>query len=241
MIIHNYVEEEVLSKVGEIFEAEDKLEKKRFCTCEYCRADVACFVLNRVPPVYQTSGRGLAHREMDYKEKLQKDADLVALVYRGIERITETRRPHGFTESEPHEAEQVPEGFFFNLPQIVGRLFHSTRFEPMVGLEVKLLSQSGKSALMIDSRWTNPCVIPSSVPGVFSFWPVPKRAKGAGEKMVEEMKIAVDAEGFEPLRHYFSVEVVSEEGYLRFGAGNRVCTLPDLFLVPTSGGELPVR
>jgi hypothetical protein len=44
----------------------------------------------------------------------------------------------------------------------------------------------------------------------------------------------VDAEGFEPLRHYFTIEVSSEKGYLRFSGGNRVCTLPDLFLVPIS-------
>jgi competence protein ComFB len=234
MIVHNYAEEEVLSKVAEIFDAEEAKGTKRFCTCEFCRADVACYALNRVPPVYQTSGRGLAHREMDYRDKLQRDADLVSFIYRGIERITETRRPHGMAEGGQCIEEATPQGFFFNLPQIVGRLFNSTTFEPLTGLPVRLLDRSGAESCMTDRRWTNPCVIPGNIPGVFSFWPVPERAESAGERKEIELKVSVDADGFESLRHYFTLDLVSEEGYLRFAAGMRVLTIPDLFLVPLS-------
>jgi competence protein ComFB len=231
MTVHNYAEEEVLAKVEEIFAAEEAREKMRFCTCDYCRADVACFVLNRVPPLYQTSGRGLTHREMDYQDKLQREADMVALVYRGIERITETQRPHGYKKGECPE-EQHPEGAFFNPPQIIGRLFHSTSFEPLKGIEVRLLLDDGQEVRMTDARWKNPCPISDSTPGVFSFWPMPQKAPEVGSEKSLGLKIAVDAAAFEPLRHYFNVTLVSEDGYLRFSSGNRVFNLPDLFLVP---------
>jgi competence protein ComFB len=229
--VHNYAEEEVLAKVAQIFEAEEAASGTRACTCEKCRLDVACFVLNRFPPTYQTSGRGLAHRESDYGEKLQRDADLTALVRRGMERIAETRRPHCPEDGEGQAAESQ-EGAFFNFPQIVGRLIHSTSFEPIAGVTVRLLSESGQEMRMTDSHWSNPFVIPDRVPGVFSFWPVPEKATAAGEEKAREMKVCVDDPAFESLRHYFTVKAVSEDGWLRFSSGSRLLTLPDLFLVP---------
>jgi competence protein ComFB len=231
MKVHNSAEEQVFAAVTEIFDAEEAKEKKRFCTCELCRTDVACFVLNRMPPMYQTSGRGLAHRELDYQEKLQREADLVALVYQGIERITIARRSHVGRCEETHE-DQTIKGFFFNFPQILGRLFHSTSFEPLTGIHVRLLSEDGLEMKMTDFRWSNPCIIPESTPGVFLFWPVPERAAESGIQRSFELKIAVDDAGFESLRHYFTVSLASEEGYLGYASGNRVLALPDLFLIP---------
>lgn len=231
MNVHNYAEEMVFSAVAEIFDAEESKTRKRFCTCELCRTDVACFVLNRIPPLYQTSGRGLAHRELDYQKKLQREADLVALVYEGIDRTITTKRIHAGNCDEMPE-EQAVKGCFYNFPQIVGRIFHSTRFEPLKGVRVRLLSNDGSTVKMADPRWTNPCVIPESTPGVFLFWPLPEEAVKSGMDKKFELIIAVDDTGFEPLRHYFTLSLCSEEGYLRFGCGDRVHTLPDLFLIP---------
>jgi competence protein ComFB len=231
MTVHNYAEEEVMGKVDEIFDAEEAKPKRSFCTCDFCRADVACFVLNRVSPLYQTSGRGLGHRELDYREKLQREADLATLIYRGIERITATQRPHVYGNAVSEE-DQEAQGNYFNFPQILGRLFHSTSFEPLIEVPVRLLSESGEELKMTDTRWSNPCFIPANTPGIFSFWPVSEKAGAPGERKSVEFKIAVDAEAYEPLRHYFSVPLVSEEGRLRYVSGSRVLTLPDLFLVP---------
>jgi competence protein ComFB len=233
MTVHNSAEEEVLAKVAEIFDAEQSKPVAGFCVCDFCRADVACFVLNRISPQYQTSGRGLAHKELDYQEKLQREADLTALVYRGIERINETRRPYAAEDTKAYvDAAASRQGIFFNIPQIVGRLFHSTSFEPITGVKVRLLTNEGEPVGMTDSRWSNPCLIHQSTAGVYSFWPSPQTAEKSGLTRTMEMKIAVDAEQFEPLRHYFTVSLVSEEGYLRYATGNRVLNLPDLFMVP---------
>jgi competence protein ComFB len=233
MMVHNFAEENVLKAVAEIFEAERAKPRKRFCTCDFCRTDVACYVLNRVPPQYQTSGRGLAHRDIDYQEKLQRDADLVALVYRGIERITEIKRPHGYADADGALfEEQAPEGFFFNYPQVLGRLFNSAKFEPVSGVQVGLLAPDGSLMRMTDPRWANPCAISTNTPGIFSFWPMPEKAASSGVQKNVELKIAVDTRDFEQLRHYFTLTLVSVEGYLRYPAGNLGITLPDLFLVP---------
>jgi competence protein ComFB len=228
--VHNYAEEEVTGKVREIFDAEAARGESGICTCEQCRMDVACFVLNRIPPRYQTSGRGLAHRESEYGEKLQREADMVSLIYRGIDRIRETRRPH--CEEDEGEGEGPPRGVFFNFPQIVGRLIHSTSFEPVTGVVVRLLSEEGSELRMTDNRWSNPCLISDHTPGVFSFWPVPRKADRPGEEKSWELKVAVDDPSFEKLRHYFTVRTMAEEGYLNYSSGGRVITLPDLFVVP---------
>jgi competence protein ComFB len=230
MTFHNYAEEEVLAKVAEVFASERASGAGGFCACELCRLDVACYVLNRYPPQYQTSGRGLAHRQSDYSEKLQRDADLAALIYRGIQQINHARRPHAAGEAAGQA--EVPQGMFFNFPQIVGRLIHSTGFIPLAGLCVRLLSESGRELPMADGRWTNPCLISDQTPGVYSFWPLPERAgPGEGERSWE-MKVAVDDSSFQPLRHYFTVKTTAEDGWLSYTTGRRVMTLPDLFLVP---------
>ncbi len=230
MNVHNYAEEEVLSKVAEVFEAEKARRGTSVCACEACRLDVVCFVLNRLPPQYQTSGRGLEHRESDYSEKLQREADMVSLIHRGIERISQARRPHCPEDDSP--AEQAPKGFFHNFPQIVGRLIHSTSFEPVTGVVVRLLSEAGQELRMTDSRWTNPCLISDRTPGVFSFWPLPQKASATGQQAAWELKVAVDDPSFQKLRHYFSVKTVAEQGYLEYSSGSRVMTLPDLFVIP---------
>ncbi len=232
MTVHNYAEEEVVGKVREIFDAETARGGGAICTCEHCRADVACFVLNRIPPRYQTSSRGLAHRESEYGQKLQREADLVSLIYQGIERIRRTRRPHGEDGETP--AKPVPQGSFFNFPQIAGRLIHSTTFEPVTGVVVRLLSEEGLELRMTDSGWSNPCLISDRTPGVFSFWPLPEKAACPGQEKSWELKVAVDDPAFKKLRHYFTVRTVAEEGYLQYTSGNRVITLPDLFVVPLS-------
>ncbi len=233
MTVHNFAEESVLKAVSEVFEAEETKPKKRFCTCDFCRSDVACYVLNRVPPQYQTSGRGLAHRDIDYQEKLQREADLVALVYRGIERITEIKRPHGYADGsgEKYE-EQAPDGFFFNYPQILGRVFDSAKFEPISGVDVTLKTEDGGLIRMTDPRWSNPCTVSPNTPGIFSFWPMPEKADAGGIRRDRELEIAVDIPGFDQLRHYFTITLVSVEGYLRYPSGNLGITLPDLFLIP---------
>lgn len=226
MTVHNYVEDDVLALVESVFSSEEGKERSEFCTCPNCQADVACFVLNRTPTSYMTSSRGLTRRELDYPGKLQREADLAALVREGMERVRLARRPH-----EGDRAAEAPTGAFFNFPQIVGRLFHSATFAPVTEVTVSLLL-GREAAAMVDGRWRNPYRIEPQTAGAFSFWPRPVSSMAAGVHRSFDLGVTVDAKGFRPLRHFFCLPLASEEGWLRYGEGSRIHCLDDLFLIP---------
>ncbi len=229
MKIHNLMEDIVLEHVNDVFQDEEARQRKGFCTCSQCRMDVACYVLNRTRPFYMLSGRGLAHLQMDYQEKLQREADLVSLVHKGIDHVSQAKRPHF-----PHHDDQAaspPRGPFFNFPQITGRLFNSVTFEPAAGVEVALLDGEELVA-MVDSNWQNPYPMVSRTAGVFTFWPHPRPAAAPGDRIAVELEVAVEAAGFAPFHHYFGVELESGELFLELPVGQRVLNLPDLYLIP---------
>ena len=65
MDVHNTVEDIVITRVDEIFKTLDEEGNKKFCTCNQCRLDVICYVLNRLRPHYIVSHKGAsrAHRD----------------------------------------------------------------------------------------------------------------------------------------------------------------------------------
>ncbi len=230
MRIHNIMEDIVLKVVNEIFDDEEAKKNINFCTCHQCRLDTACYVLNKIPPMYTVSGRGLAHVEADYQEKVQREADIIALVKEGIEHISKTKRPH-FPHNDEAEEEKIPEGPFFNFPQIVGRIYNSVNFEPICGINVSLFFD-GKLMKMVNPNWQNPYEIVPNTTGVYSFWPYPVRADARGLKKKFELEIAVDDPRYEPLRHFVEFELESEDGFLTYFTGERIYNVKDLYIVP---------
>ncbi len=229
MRIHNLMEDMVLKVVNEIFDDEEAKKSMGFCTCHQCRLDVACYVLNRLPPMYMISSRGLAHIESDYQHRVQLEADIVALAREGIEQVSSAKRPHFPHQDE--EEEEMPEGPFFNFPQIVGRIYNSSNFEPVCGIDVSLLL-GGNLAKMVNPNWENPYPIAENTTGVYSFWPYPLGADSRGLKKEVELEIAIDDARFEPLRHFIKLELESEDGFLQYLSGNRIFNVEDIYLVP---------
>ncbi len=227
--IQNFMEDVVLEKVKEVFSDKEAKAKKNFCICSQCYLDVSCFVLNRIQPVYMLSGRGLAHMQSHYQEKLQQQADLVSLIREGIDHVDQAKRPH-FSHSREGE-ESLPEGFFYNFPQITGRLFNSVNFEPVCGATVSLLFE-GEAVVMVDSNWQNPYAIVQNTAGIFSFWPYPQVAKASFLKNSYEFELQVEKTGFQTLRHYFELVVDSREGFLNLSGGDKIFTIKDLYLNP---------
>ncbi len=229
MNIHNMMEETVLATVNELFDDEAEQGRRGFCTCHQCRLDVACYVLNRSAPRYIVSGRGLAHLEINYQEKLQREADLVSLIHRGIDQVSSRRRPHFRHDSQ--KKLRLPKGFLFNFPQIVGRMFNSMNFEPISDARVSLFS--GDEVMdMVNPNWPNPYLIPQKAPGFYSFWPYPKPAPAAGERKRFALEIAVNDPDYEPLRHYFDLTLVSGSGFRGHVELSSKVTIGDLYLIP---------
>jgi competence protein ComFB len=230
MRIHNLLEEIVIDKISDFLTAyRDKKTEEELAIVEEYKLDVACYVLNRIDPVYVVSGRGLAYLDIDYLEKLQRDADLVTLIHQGIERVLTVQRPH---YDRKKKARLGPvKGNFFNFPIIKGRLFNSLNFEPVFDLEVELLEQHERVP-MIEETWPNPCPIVANTAGNFYFWPRPLPARTSVDKDRRELELAVRSDRFEEMHHFFTVELDAEEGVIDYFRVNKIMTLKDLYLVP---------
>lgn len=228
MNIHNVMEDIVLNKVNELFEQEARTHERGVCTCYQCRLDVAAYVLNRVEPGYVVSSRGIAHLESDYQGKLQRDADLVALITEGIRKVGRTKRPN-FSHADEAEAPH-PDGPYFNYPTIIGRLIDGGTFSPVFDVQVELL-QDGKRVTMINPNWQNPYTIVPHTPGTFLFWPEPEPTEAAGRERTVALELLVDDAAFETFHHFFEVAALSDDHVVEHFHLGRTVNLGDLYLV----------
>ena len=231
MELHNTIKGKVISEVNEIF---DRLiqgnNPHNYCTCNQCRMDVACYVLNRTPPHYIVSHRGASRTHIEGIEQQQHAADISTLVQEGLKRINENLRPHahqqeeGFTGANPN----LP---VFNVPTILGRVLNGNNFEPLSDVDVELL-RDGELVKMKDGNWRNPINIVSIVEGNFSFWPAPSRAASVDLQETFQYTIRIKAEGFETLTHFLKVPVKSEIQQTDSFSIDRKFKLPDLYMFP---------
>ena len=207
MKIHNQVEELVIETVDEVFGEIENTNENGQCYCDQCRLDVACYVLNRVPPRYIISERGFAH--MDAENSLQQKADLITLINGGMSRVSHSKRPN-FPHRERDEI-VAPEGPFFNFPVIKGRAFHGATFSPLQKSEV-MLSCSDATMRMANANWQNPFPLTSQVSGRFGYWPAPISADSIGETKTFDFAVVVQGEGLDEMRRFFQLTVVATEG-----------------------------
>ena len=237
MEFHNTIEDTVIARVNEIFDA---LEKKgnpgKFCTCNQCRTDIICFALNRMPPHYIVSNRGASRVHTESIERQQQVADITALVHEGLKKVNHNLRPNADHSTGQGAAIQDCNNPVFNIPTIMGRLFNGNNFSPLSDLDVELLC-NGELVAMKDRNWQNPCRLVPKTEGTFTFWPAPVKASSINLNKVFEYSIRVNAEGFEPLTHFFSIQVTSDIQTAQSFALDRTFKLPDLYMFPPGGDE----
>lgn len=206
MQVHNLMEDVVAKTVEGVFKDNSKVELS-LSECLHCKMDVICYVLNRIKPEYIISGRGLIHFEDDYHDKLQIEADIIALATEGIKKITEIKRPYYLADKNP-VTKKYP--FMFNFPAILGRVLNGKSFEPVDNALVSLYLE-GEPMRMVDSTWENPYLIVKSTRGSFSFLPFPYPAAETGQKKSFSLELRISKEGYEPLNHFFNLELTSEK------------------------------
>jgi competence protein ComFB len=231
MEVHNIVEDLVLAQVDAICDVIEKEPNNDICTCPQCRMDTACYVLNRFPPRYMVSNRGVARVERDSIEWQQKEADIVTLVYEGIKQVNHNQRPffsHGPQKDGKVQDVNMP---VYNIPTIIGRLFNGLNFSPLANLKVEL-RRNGDLVTMKDANWQNPYRLVANTEGTFTFWPTPIPAEEANIHKSFEYTIRVEAPEFEPLNHHFNVPVISEYQSTRSFSLGRTFTLHDLYMFP---------
>jgi competence protein ComFB len=230
MDVRNVMEDAVKSLVDELFEAENRDRRLGFCTCDQCRLDVECFVLNRVKPEYIVSSRGLAYSEREGLDKIQRQADLISLVKEGWGKVSHSPRPTS-DHAGQKSAVAEHEGPIYNFPTIMGRVFDGRTFAPL-GEGVVRLYASGEEVRMVDPNWQNPFVLAGATGGTFIFWP---KAIPAGHEDGERsfvFEIEVEVPGLEKLSHFIEVALSPERSARMDFSLQRVHKVPDLYLFP---------
>jgi competence protein ComFB len=227
MEIHNTAEDLVIAEVNTICDSLETGGPNQICTCSQCRQDAACYVLNRTEPHYVISHRGLAR--VSQEADSQSRADLTALVYEGIKRVSHNQRPY-FKHGKGPDEENLFDTPVFNIPTIMGRVFNGLNFSPMANITVELL-QNGELADMKDKNWQNPYTLIASTGGTFTFWPKPAPTEKADTSGTFEYTIRIAAPDFAELNHAFTISAISELVSTTFSL-SRTFKLPDLYLFP---------
>jgi competence protein ComFB len=236
MELHNTAEDLVLACISEIFDSIEKSNNPdNLCTCNQCRMDTACYVLNRTSPHYIVSSRGAARVEQESIRKQQLDADIAALIYEGIRRVNHNQRPTAVHGAKQAEADTLNTPMF-NIPTIVGRLFNGANFAPVAGVKVELY-RNGELVPMKDNNWQNPCTLVPNTEGTFTFWPNPLPAAASNLHEVFEFNVRVESDEFETLNHFFKIPVISDARTIDSFSLSRTVKLPDLYLFPPSNDD----
>jgi competence protein ComFB len=228
MVIHNVMEEPVLKIVDETCDDDEASENPKYSTSLECRMDTTCFVLNRIQQRYVSSARGQAHTDLEIESDRQLFVDIVTLAHEGLRRVSSHGRAfygRGGGGIVP------PTGPQFYLPTIKGRLFNGLSFELIVDVSVHLLLDN-EPAVMLDNRWQNPYEIVSNTAGTYLFWPAPIPAETDSQGRTFEFEVRVEADGFDPLHHFFALERNASAQIpdaLEISGEHR---LPDLYLLP---------
>jgi competence protein ComFB len=230
MEIRNLMEDSVKAVVDELFAAEARDHRLGYCSCDQCRLDVACYVLNRVKPEYIVSSRGLAYSEKEGLDKVQRRADVISFVKEGWGKVT-----HAPRTTADHEAPSAPaelaEGPSFNFPTIMGRVFDGRTFAPIGEGQVRLLA-AGVQVGMVDTNWQNPFILAGGTAGTYIFWPSQVHSARPGEEGSWNFEIRVEAPGFDVISHFIELSFQSEAEVRRDFSLQRVHKIPDLYIFP---------
>jgi competence protein ComFB len=232
LIIHNLSEDIVKHEIDKYCaEIENSGQTKDICTCEQCRLDAACYVLNRVKPRYLVSNRGAAREGMRTIAREQEQIDISVLVYQGLQQVSHNQRPY-FSHSGRDKTVEASGGTaIFVVPMITGRIYSGKNFEPVSSADLEM-RMDGKLVSMRDFNWQNPYTLTPDTEGAFSFWPSPVPAKGQELKTVFSFSLHIKSAGFEPYGQFFTIPVTSEPASPVTLTMERTHRLEDIYIFP---------
>jgi competence protein ComFB len=201
--IHNIMEDLATRVVDDVISSMKAKPSGDLCFSELCRQDAICFILNRVPPRYVSSARGIAHTSQELKEDQQLLVDLTTLAHEGLRRISTVRR---YYYSPTTSQIRDTKGPVFPFPAIRGRVINGSNFSPVSDVAVSLYYNQALVPMM-DPRWENPYVVSRDTYGTFCFWPIAEVSDHQGQERTFDFELSIEDERYEPLRHGFSLTV----------------------------------
>ncbi|HAK44394.1 MAG TPA: hypothetical protein DCO79_00505 [Spirochaeta sp.] len=224
MEIHNLMEELVIDTVEEIFSDQAYIEQLGCTNTETSKIDVVCYVLNRIPSIYTTSSRGLAHIGKTVIDKPQIIADIAALANVGIRQVGNRRR-----NDVSDSTQVVPEPPLFNFPIIKGKVIDGKTFAPHAGNAISL-KMNGELVPMHGKRWNNPSPLVKETEGGFLFWPFPVKAKTIGEEKTFSFILELEADGYKPVKHFFDLHLESDNEFINSTELNKIFKIEPIYL-----------
>ncbi len=160
MAFRNLMEDIVTNVVNKILFKEDQ----KLLEYEPYKQDIITYVLNRIPPKYYTSERGILHGKLNTEFTFQQKADILLFTYEAIEIIINRRKTELPADCKSAEFK------IYCLPHILGEVLEESTFSIIPDINVILLYK-GKPVKMKDSSWKNPYVTSKSTEGYYHFWP----------------------------------------------------------------------
>ncbi len=208
MNVHNLMEDLVIKNVDKMYEQVKEAKAAWLsCDCENCRLDTVSYVLNRIPPKYIVSGRGVTHATEALNNK-QLLADVDALILEGMRTVSSTKRP--FHSNDRKECSVIADNKpSFNFPTFTGTILDGSTFEPITDAEI-FMKMDGKPVEMIDKTWSNPYTTCRSTKGTFSFWAKSIQAQKEGEQQRFAFTFDIKAPGYTSSTYNVVLPVISE-------------------------------
>ncbi len=209
--IHNIMEEQVISRVDELYQRLMSQEDRWLeCDCENCRLDAYSYVLNRIQPRYVVSGRGVTYNATEIQADIQLSADLDRLSMEGIKMVNSAKRPYHNSAklNASGDWETMLPTFIF--PTFIGGVFDGSTFEPLSNTKVTLKTSDGKNATMMDASWFNPCNTFKNTDGRYSFWVAPEASLKPDVEKQFDFTVEVECEGYTPTCYTFSLNLTSK-------------------------------
>ena len=160
MPLQNLLEEVVDNVTKEVLKKEGELD-----SLITVKDDIVAYVLNRIPPQYVTSERGILHGQIASKYRIQQKTDILIGVYEAID-IIKRRRSTAINSDSGLSVSPV----FNMLQHIVGSVADEETISPIFEVQVSLLFNK-EIAKMIDPNWENPYITNPATRGHYHFWP----------------------------------------------------------------------
>ncbi len=203
--------------------------------------DVAAYALNRIPPKYITSERGLTREFMqsaggngDDGHALLNVIELITLVNRAVDVVARRRRTSGAGRAPRARAAaqagaQAPahQTYFYNMPHIVGRIVDAESGAPVIAAEATLWINE-RLSVPAETGWHNPYTTNEQTRGYFSFWP--QVESGEAESLRVDMRIGLEHAGHRPYVFHKVMKVTGEFFVHDYIRGDKLLDLGNLAL-----------
>jgi hypothetical protein len=238
MRLKNYNEDLVLETVKIVLRDREDVQATRAFVL-----DVAAYALNRIPPKYITSERGLT-RELiqagggngngEEGERLLNVIELITLVNRAVDVVVRRRRDNGPARpahrSEPADDADLHLTYFYNMPHIFGRIVDAGDRTPVIAAEATLWINE-RVSVPAEPGWRNPYTTNEQTKGYFSFWP--QVEMGETEAIRVEMRIAFEHGRYAPFTFRKTLKVPGDFFVHDYIRGDKLLDIGTLSLQPS--------